>query len=163
LKNKLERKTAKEIALGNWTVLVNADEYVIGWKVAKELPSWVNNSVAWEGFVIDIETMQQGPKDSHHQKKVSVMICLLILRGLEQNEVWLPTWMTVMMLGRKRRPFMKKKNRTMRKMKNRMLMKLTRQKMRKKKSKKIAKLVRRQKKTRNTCPLILMTLMKKVM
>ena len=48
LKNKLERKTAKEIVLGNWTVVVNADEYVIGGKVAKELPSWVNNAVAWE-------------------------------------------------------------------------------------------------------------------
>ncbi len=44
---KLERKTAKEIDSGNWTVLVNADEFVIGWKVAKELPSWVNDSVAW--------------------------------------------------------------------------------------------------------------------
>jgi hypothetical protein len=47
LKNILERKTAKEIILGNWTKLVNADEYEIGWKVAKELPSWVNNAVAW--------------------------------------------------------------------------------------------------------------------
>jgi hypothetical protein len=32
---KLERKIAKEIVLGNWTVLVNADEFVIGWKVSK--------------------------------------------------------------------------------------------------------------------------------
>jgi hypothetical protein len=37
LNNKLERKTAKQIVLGNWTVDVNADEYVIGWKLAKEL------------------------------------------------------------------------------------------------------------------------------
>jgi hypothetical protein len=55
LKNKLEWKTTKEIVLGNWTVVFDADEYVIGWKVAKELPSWVNNSVAWDGFVINIE------------------------------------------------------------------------------------------------------------
>jgi hypothetical protein len=41
-------------------VLVNADEYVIGWKVAKELPSWVNNAVAWEGFVINIEDHAAG-------------------------------------------------------------------------------------------------------
>jgi hypothetical protein len=41
-------------------VVVNADEYVIGWKVAKELPSWVNNAVAWEGFVIDIEDHAAG-------------------------------------------------------------------------------------------------------
>ncbi len=54
LKNNLERKTAIEIVLGNWTVLVNADEFVIGWKVANELPCWVNNAVAWEEFVIDI-------------------------------------------------------------------------------------------------------------
>ncbi len=60
LKNKLERKTAKEIVLGNWTMVANADEYVIGWKVAKELPSWVNNAVAWEGFVIDIEDHAAG-------------------------------------------------------------------------------------------------------
>ncbi len=46
LNDKLERKTAKEIVFGNWMVLVNADEFVIGWKVAKELPSWVNNAVA---------------------------------------------------------------------------------------------------------------------
>ncbi len=62
LKNKLERKTAKEIVLGEWTVLFNADEYAIGWKVAKELPSWVNNAVAWEGFVIDIEDHAAGSK-----------------------------------------------------------------------------------------------------
>jgi hypothetical protein len=36
-------------------VIFNVDEYVIGCKVAKELPSWVNYVVAWEGFVIDIE------------------------------------------------------------------------------------------------------------
>ncbi len=62
LKMKLERKTAKEIVLGNWTVLDNADEFIIGWKVAKELPSWVNNAVAWEGFVIDIEDHAAGSK-----------------------------------------------------------------------------------------------------
>jgi hypothetical protein len=44
LKMKLEGKTAKEIVLGNWTVIVNADEFVIRWKVAKELPSWVNDA-----------------------------------------------------------------------------------------------------------------------
>jgi hypothetical protein len=60
LKNKLERKTAKEIVLGNWTVVVNADEYIIGWKMAKKLPSWVNNAVAWEGFVIDIQDHAAG-------------------------------------------------------------------------------------------------------
>ncbi len=55
LKNKLERKTAKEIVLGNLSVLVNVDEYVneyvIGWKVAKDLPSWVNNAFTWDGCV----------------------------------------------------------------------------------------------------------------
>ncbi len=30
LKNKLDRKTEKEIVLGNWRVLVNADEYIFG-------------------------------------------------------------------------------------------------------------------------------------
>jgi hypothetical protein len=58
LNNKLERKTAN--VLGNWTVLVNADEFVIGWKEAKELPSWVNNIVAGEEFVIDIEVHAAG-------------------------------------------------------------------------------------------------------
>ncbi len=60
LNNKPEKKTALEIVSGNWTVLVNVDEYVIGWKVAKELPSWVNNAVAWEGFVIDIDDHAAG-------------------------------------------------------------------------------------------------------
>ncbi len=62
LKMKLERKTAKEIVLSNWTVLVNADEFVIGWKVVKELPSWVNDAVAWEGFVVDIEDHATGSR-----------------------------------------------------------------------------------------------------
>ena len=44
--------------MGNW--MVNADVYVIGWKVAKDLSSWVNNAVAWEGFVIDIEDHAAG-------------------------------------------------------------------------------------------------------
>jgi hypothetical protein len=52
---KLERKTAKEIVLGNWAVLVNAHEFVIGWKMAKELTSWVDDAVAWEGFVDNFE------------------------------------------------------------------------------------------------------------
>ncbi len=60
LKIKLERKTAKETVLGNQTVVVNADRYVIGWKGAKELPLWVNDAVAWEGFVIDIEDHAAG-------------------------------------------------------------------------------------------------------
>ncbi len=63
LKMKLERKTAKEIVLSNWTVLVNADEFVVGWKVVKELPSWVNDAtVAWEGFVVDIEDHVAGSR-----------------------------------------------------------------------------------------------------
>ena len=51
-------------------MVVNADEYVIGWKGAKELPLWVNDAVAWEGFVIDIEDHAAGseglpsPKES---------------------------------------------------------------------------------------------------
>ncbi len=59
---KFEKKTGKEIVLGNWTVLANADEFVIGWKVAKELPSWVNDAVAWEGFVVDIENHAAGSR-----------------------------------------------------------------------------------------------------
>jgi hypothetical protein len=62
LKMILKRKTAKEIVSGNWTVLVNADKFVIGWKVVKELPSWVNGAVAWEGFVVDIEDHAAGSR-----------------------------------------------------------------------------------------------------
>jgi hypothetical protein len=65
LKMKLERKKAKEIVSGNWMVLVNVDEFVIGQKVAKELPTsflGYNNAVAWEGFVIDIEDHAAGFK-----------------------------------------------------------------------------------------------------
>jgi hypothetical protein len=109
LKNKLEWKTAKEILLGNWTVLVNADEFVIGWKVAKELPSWINNAVAWEGFVIDIEDHAAGSEGLLSPEESISDNISFNSRGLEWNTVWLPTWMTVMMLGRKRRPFMTKK------------------------------------------------------
>jgi hypothetical protein len=60
LTNKLKRKIAKGIVLGNWMVVVNPDADVIGWKVAKEFPSWVNNAVAFAGFVIDIEDHTAG-------------------------------------------------------------------------------------------------------
>jgi hypothetical protein len=62
LKMKLERKTAKEIVLGNWMELVNVDEFLIGWKVAQELLAWVNDAVAWAGFVVDIEHHAAGSK-----------------------------------------------------------------------------------------------------
>jgi hypothetical protein len=62
LKMKLERKTANKIGLGNWMVHVNADKFVTGWKVVKELPSWVNDAVAWEGFVVDIEDHSAGSR-----------------------------------------------------------------------------------------------------
>jgi hypothetical protein len=54
LNMKTEKRTAEEIVLGNCSALINNDEVVIGWKVAKDLPSWVCDVVAWEGFVIDI-------------------------------------------------------------------------------------------------------------
>ncbi len=66
---KLERTTAKEIVLGNWTVLVNADKFVFGWKVAKELPSWVNDGVAWKGFVVDIEDHAAGSRGLPSQEE----------------------------------------------------------------------------------------------
>jgi hypothetical protein len=69
LKMKLERTTAKEIVLGNWTVLVNADKFVFGWKVAKELPSWVNDGVAWKGFVVDIEDHAAGSRGLPSQEE----------------------------------------------------------------------------------------------
>ncbi len=43
-------------------MLVNADGFVNGWKVAKELPSWVHDAVAWEGFVVDIEDHAAGSR-----------------------------------------------------------------------------------------------------
>ncbi len=52
-------------------MLVHADEYVIGWKVAKELPSWVNNAVAWEGFVIDIKDHVAG-SEGHPSPEKSI-------------------------------------------------------------------------------------------
>ncbi len=48
--------------MGNCTVLVNADEFVVVGKVVKKLPSWVNIDVAREGFVIDIEDHAAGYK-----------------------------------------------------------------------------------------------------
>ncbi len=43
-------------------MLVNVDEFVIGWKVAKKLTSWVNDAVAWEGFVVGIEDHAAGSR-----------------------------------------------------------------------------------------------------
>ncbi len=45
----------KKIVLGKLSPLVNADDFVTGWKVAKGWPSWVLNADAWEQFVVDIE------------------------------------------------------------------------------------------------------------
>ena len=36
LKIKLEREIAKKIVLGKWSPIVNADDLVPGWKVAKD-------------------------------------------------------------------------------------------------------------------------------
>ncbi len=155
---KLVKKTVKEIVLGNWRVLLNADEFLIGSKVVKELPTWVNDAVAWEGFVIDIEDHAAGSRGlpSQDENISGNMSFNSEGFGMEQgvvanmddsDDVW-----------EEEKALYDNEKENMRKMKNMMLMK-----MRKNKGKKIAQLVRRQMKTRNKYCLILMTLMKKVM
>ncbi len=45
LKIKLEREIAKKIVWGKWSSIVNADDLVAGWKVAKD----------WLSLVLDAE------------------------------------------------------------------------------------------------------------
>ena len=75
LKVKHEIRTAEEIVSGKCYTLVNYVEVVIGWKVAKELPSWVDDAITWEGFLIDIEDdgvrSARFPEDSYYDDESS--------------------------------------------------------------------------------------------
>ncbi len=89
-------------------------------KSGKEFPPWVNDAVAWERFVVDIEDHAGWSRGLPSPEESMSDDMSLILRGLEWNKVWLPTCMIVMMSERKRRSLLTKKKRMMRKMKNRM-------------------------------------------
>jgi hypothetical protein len=66
--------------LGECNTLVNYVEVVIGWKVAKELPSWVDDAIACEGFLMT--SMMMEPNLLYFQKIIYMTICLLIQRSL---------------------------------------------------------------------------------
>jgi hypothetical protein len=50
-----ERKIAKEIVSGKWSPIVYTDDFVTGWKVAKNRPSWTFDADAWKKIVIGIQ------------------------------------------------------------------------------------------------------------
>ena len=50
-----ERKIAKTIVLGKWSITVYADDLVTGWKVAKDRPIWSLDANTWKKNVVDIE------------------------------------------------------------------------------------------------------------
>jgi hypothetical protein len=163
LKNILERKTAKEIVLGNWTVVVNANEYVIGWKVAKELHSWVNNAVAWEGFVIDIADHAAGSEGLTLPEESISDDMSFNSEGSGTEQGVIANMNDSDDIGEEDNALYEKEEENNEEDEEQDVDEVDTAKMRKKKSKKIAKLVRRQMITRNTCPLILMTLMRKIM
>ncbi len=48
IKIEAERKIAKKIVSGKWSPIVYTDDFVTGWKVAKNWPSWTFDADAWK-------------------------------------------------------------------------------------------------------------------
>jgi hypothetical protein len=48
IKIEAERKIAKKIVSGKWSPIVYMDDFVIGWKVVKNWPSWTFDADAWK-------------------------------------------------------------------------------------------------------------------
>jgi hypothetical protein len=163
LKKKLERETLKEIVSGNWTVLVNADEYVFGWKVAKELPSWVNNAVVWEGFVIDIDDHAARSEGlPSPEESISDDMCFNSEgSGTEQGVV--ANMDDSDDVGEEEKALYDKEEENNEEDEEQDVNEVDKAKDEKEEEQEDRKDGEETDKTRNTCPLILMTLMKKVM
>ncbi len=56
------RGKSQKIDLGKWSPIVYADDFVTGWKVAKNRPSWTFDAVAWKKFVIGIQDKAAGSR-----------------------------------------------------------------------------------------------------
>ncbi len=46
--------------MGKWCPIVNTDDLVTGWKVAKNRPSWTFDADAWKKIEIDIQDKTAG-------------------------------------------------------------------------------------------------------
>ncbi len=62
IKIEAERKIAKKIVSGKWTPIVYMDDFVTGWKVVKNWPSWTFDADAWKKIVIGIQDTAAGSR-----------------------------------------------------------------------------------------------------
>jgi hypothetical protein len=62
IKIEAERKIAKKIVSGKWSPIVYTDDFVTGWKVAKNRPSWTFDADARKKFVIGIQDKAAGSR-----------------------------------------------------------------------------------------------------
>ncbi len=62
IKIEAERKIAKKFVSGKWSPIVYKDDFVTGWKVAKNRPSWTYDADAWKKFVFDIQDKAAGSR-----------------------------------------------------------------------------------------------------
>ncbi len=60
IKIEAERKIAKKNVSSKWSPIVYKDDFVTGWKVAKNWPSWTFDANAWKKIVIDIQDKAAG-------------------------------------------------------------------------------------------------------
>ena len=60
IKIEAERKIAKKIVSGKWSPIVYKDDFVTGWKVAKNWPSWTFDADSWKKIVIGIQDKAAG-------------------------------------------------------------------------------------------------------
>ncbi len=62
IKIEAERKIVKKIVLGKWSPIISMDDFVTGWKVAKNWPSWIFDADAWKKIVIGIQDKAAGSR-----------------------------------------------------------------------------------------------------
>ena len=113
IKIEAERKIAKKIVLGKWTLIVYTDDFVTGWKVAKNRPSWTFDADAGKKIVIDIQDKTAGSRGllspgEFFFHDISSSNCIVMDEGsIEDNE---------------EKKILNKKYRTQRRMKNMTMM-----------------------------------------
>ena len=56
------RKIAKKIVSCKWSPIVYTDDFVNGWKVVKNQPSWTFDADAWKKCVIGIQDKAAGSR-----------------------------------------------------------------------------------------------------
>ncbi len=74
IKIEAERKIAKKIVSSKWSPIVYTDDFVTGWKVAKNWLLGLLMLMLGKKLWLVFKTRQQGQEDSYHQEKFFVMI-----------------------------------------------------------------------------------------